>query len=254
MNPFLVQGLLWLTFFICLYCLRRWHKHQADVTHKYKAIKFCFTVYGIYRMTYFLQEGIMASDLSIWLPSILILGSLNVLLYVQVIRLLSPKIIKVIAAFQKKASTSRWETIFFQVTFLLIVIGIWVIGMQRMSHYYSFSTVTVTLMDVWGFMQISLSGVLAFTLQTTFLLSLQGEKTPLIRGFYISVVFCIFLYCLPGWFIIFEEKPLTFYGLLLFIQEFYMYQLIKRKVQKELPLYQAESLNKVIGKLITKIK
>lgn len=254
MNHILVQGLFWLAFLFCLYCLRNWHKHKADVNHKYKATKLCVTIYGIYRTTHFLQEAIIAKDIGVRIPSVIILVCLNVLLYVQLIRLLNPKVLKVIAAFQKEVSTTRTASLFYQLIYLFIFILVWIMGIQKMIVYYQLSTITVALTDVWDFVQTSLYVVLPVTIFYTFLLDNFDRKRSLFRGFCVAVVFWLFIYCLPGWLLIFEEKPLVFYGFLLLCQEYIMYQFLKNKVRKELLLYQDASLGIAIGKLMTKIK
>ncbi|MBC1481570.1 hypothetical protein HCJ52_14015 [Listeria sp. FSL L7-1485] len=254
MNPILVQSLLWLLFFICLYCLRSWHKHQADIIHKYKVIKVCLTIYGIYRMTYFLQKGIMGSEAAIGIPSLFILVCLNLLLYVQVIRLLNPSILKILAAFQKENRTTKVASLFYQSLYLSIIVVVWLIGIQEMSDYYQFSTITVSLTDVWDFVQVSLYILLPITLFYTFLLAIHDKEIHLFRGFFLAIACWVFMYCVPGWLLIFEEKPFALYGFLLLCQEYIMYQFLKNKVQKELLHYQNVSLGKVIGKLMTKIK
>ncbi|EBF5125498.1 hypothetical protein FH002_12370 [Listeria monocytogenes] len=241
MNPILVQGLLWLAFLICLYCLRNWHKRQADVTHKYKAIKFCLTVYGIYRMTYFLQEGIMARDVSIGLPSILNLVGLNVLLYVQVVRLLTRKRMQVITTIFSSQNNNIGFTILSQIIYLAIGLFIWIQGIEKAINYYQLNSVSFTVQELWGFVYASLYALFPVLILTLINYQMHHRKVHVVNILSLFILVFIFSLSAPGWLLIVQEKPILIFGMIVGFQEWLMYLLVKIKIQKEMRYFDVET-------------
>ncbi|EHC5262608.1 hypothetical protein JR547_002877 [Listeria monocytogenes serotype 1/2a] len=240
MNMIWLQGLLWMVFLFCLFCLRRWHKNKANVTHKYKALIFCVTIYGLYRTNFTFYEAVISQQTGIWIPCLGILVCLNFLLYVQIVRLLTPKIMQVITTIFSPPDNDRSFTILFQIIYLTIGFFIWIQGVEKAINYYQLDTVSYTVQELWGFVYASLYALFPVVICTLIIYQINHINLHVVKILSLYILVFIFSLSAPGWLLIVQEKPILIFGMIVGFQEWLMYLLVKKKIQKEMRYFDVE--------------
>ncbi|UHP11642.1 hypothetical protein LAX80_014205 (plasmid) [Listeria marthii] len=240
MNMIWLQGLLWVVFLFCLYSLRRWHKNKANVIHKYKAIAFCVTVYGLYRISFTFYEAVIAQKMGIWIPCLGILVCLNFLLYVQIVRLLTRKRMQVITTIFSPQDNDMGFTILFQSIYLAIGLFIWIQGIEKAISYYQLDSVSFTVKELWGFVYASLYALFPVVICTLIIYCLLHRKAHAVEVLSMFILVFAFSLCSPGWLLIIQEKTILIFGFIVGFQEWLMYLLVKKKIQKEMRCFDVE--------------
>ncbi|EAF9900798.1 hypothetical protein A7B70_14565 [Listeria monocytogenes] len=240
MNMIWLQGLLWMVFLFCLFCLRRWHKNKANVTHKYKALIFCVTIYGLYRTSFTFYEAVISQQTGIWIPCLGILVCLDFLLYVQIVRLLTPKRMQVITTIFSPKDNDMGFTILFQIIYLTIGLFIWIQGMEKAISYYHLDSVSFTVKEIWGFVYASLYALFPVVICTLIMYGLFYRKAHAVEILSMFILVFAFSLCAPGWLLIIQERTILIFGFIVGFQEWLMYLLVKKKIQKEMRCFDVE--------------
>lgn len=240
MNVMWLPILLWFVFLLCLYCLRKWHKNKAKLTHKYKALTFCITVYCIYRISFLLYKAVMSQATEIGIPCVGILVALNMLLYVQIVRLLTRQRVQVLTTIFSPQENDRFFTILFPSIYLLMGLFIWVQGIEKAISAYQLNSVTFTVQELWGFAYASLYALFPLVVWTLINYQLLHRKVHVVNILAQFILVFIFSLSAPGWLLIIQEKPLLIFGFIIGFQEWMMYLLIKKRIQKERSYFDVE--------------
>ncbi|EAE8659180.1 hypothetical protein BR101_14640, partial [Listeria monocytogenes] len=92
----------------------------------------------------------------------------------------------------------------------------------------------------WGFVYASLYALFPVVICTLIIYQINHINLHVVKILSLFILVFIFSLSAPGWLLIIQEKPILIFGMIVGFQEWLMYLLVKKKIQKEMRYFDVE--------------